>query len=269
MNSFIGKTAFVTGGSSGIGLAASMLLASKGADVIIFARNQSLLTYAENEIRRMKSPVSNRVSSIQLDVTDIAQIKKVMKKATAKFGAPDLLINCAGRALPDYFENITFHQLEETFKVNFFGIWNIISALLPAMKKKGGHIVNTSSMGGYLGLFGYTDYCASKFAMMGFSEALRSEVKQYGIRVSVLCPPDTDTPGFHAENLMKPEETRLISGNIKPLKPQYIARKLLKGIKKNQFIILPGFKVKLSYLIKRLTPPIMDHIINKSLSKKA
>ena len=269
MKSFKGKKAYIIGGSSGIGLSVSTLLASEGTDVFIFARNAARLDDALRKIKKMRIEENQRVYSAMLDATDMSQVNKTMGRAIAEFGAPDLLINCAGRALPDYFENISPEQSEETIKINFFATWNVIKALVPAMKKKGGHIVNISSMGGYLGIFGYTDYCASKFAIMGFSEALRSELVPYNIRVSVVCPPDTDTPGFQNENESKPEETRLISGNIKPKNPEFVAQKLLKGARKNQFIILPGFDVKLSYLIKRIFPSLMDYIINKSLLKKA
>jgi short-subunit dehydrogenase len=268
MKTFKGKTAYVIGGSSGIGLAVSEMLAREKARVIIFSRKQVRLNTAVDEIKKKIKNGAVFVSSMLVDATDILQVNKVMNKALSEFGPPDLLINCAGRAMPGYFENILNFQMQETFKINFFGTWNVISALLPEMKKRGGTIVNVSSIGGYIGLFGYTDYCASKFAIIGFSEALKSELERYGIRISVLCPPDTDTPGFQNENLKKPEETKIISGNIKPFRPEYIARELLSGIKKNKFLILPGIKVKLSYLIKRLAPSLMDYIIHKSLKKK-
>ncbi len=204
---------------------------------------------------------------MQLDATDYIQVSEVMSDAVNKFGAPDLLINCAGRALPDYFKNISCDQFYETMKINLFTAWHTIKILFPVMRVKGGHIVNVSSVGGYLGLFGYTDYCASKFAIIGFSEALRSELKPYNIRISVICPPDTDTPGFINENMNKPEETKQISANIKPVSPDFVSRKLLKGIKKSQFLILPGFDVFLSYYMKRYFPSLMDYIINRSLAK--
>ena len=268
MKTFSGKIAFIVGGSSGIGLALAKRLALESTGTIIFSRNRSNLRSAVTEIKKVQTSETVPVSFMQVDASDILQVKKILKKAVSQYGAPDLLFNCAGRALPDYFENINHTQMQETFKLNFFSTWNVISALIPDMKKKGGRIVNISSMAGYLGLFGYTDYCASKFAVIGFSEALRSELNQCGIDISVVCPPDTDTPGFQKENINKPEETMLISGAIKPVLPEYVAREILSGISKNRFLILPGNKVKLSYLIKRLFPSIMNYIINRPLKKK-
>ena len=123
-----------------------------------------------------------------------------MAEVVQSFGAPDILINNVGRALPRYFEDVTFEQFDETMKTNLYGAWNTISVLVPHMKAGGGTIVNVSSMAGFIGVFGYTDYCASKFAVVGLSEALRQELRRYGITVAVLCPPDTDTPGLANED---------------------------------------------------------------------
>ena len=174
---------------------------------------------------------SQTVAWRQLDVADHEQVTATMQALVAEHGAPEVLINCAGRAYPRRFEDITYAQFAETMLVNLHGCWNTVQALLPHMKAKGrGYIVNTSSIAGLIGVFGYTDYCASKFALVGFSEALRSELKPHGITVSVLCPPDTDTPGFATENLTKPEETRAISATAKVLPPAAIADALLRGM---------------------------------------
>jgi short-subunit dehydrogenase len=178
-----------------------------------------------------------------------------------------VLINSAGRARPDYFDRIPCEQMDATMRVNFYGVWHSVSALLPHMKQKGGHIANVSSIAGFLGVFGYTDYCASKFAVMGFSEALRSEVKPYDIRVSVLCPPDTDTPGLAAEEGTKPEETRMIAANAKVLQPEAVAKALIKGIERGRFMIIPGLDGKFTWLIKRLFPRLVDAVMDMKIRK--
>ncbi len=103
--------------------------------------------------------------------------------------------NNNGRAYPRKFADVSCQQFDETMRINMYGIWNTCAALVPHMKEQGGAIVNISSIAGFVGVFGFTDYSASKFAVIGFSEALKSELKQFGITVQVLCPPDTDTPG--------------------------------------------------------------------------
>ena len=141
------------------------------------------------------------------------------------------------------------------------------SVLVPHMKAKGGVIVNVSSMLGFLGVFGYCDYSASKFAIVGFSECLKSELKKFNISVSVLCPPDTDTPGFVTENLTKPAETRAISASTKIMSSDAVAQELIEGIRKNTFMIIPGFRGKLTYFLKRHVPLIIDTIMDSAIKK--
>jgi 3-dehydrosphinganine reductase len=261
------KNVFITGGSSGIGLSASKQLSAMGANIFIFSRNQDRLESAAKEIERARNTNDVRVDYLPLDVSDNDMTKDVMEQAVSIMGSPDILINSAGRSSPNYFENITCDQFEETMKINLFGVRNTIAALFPYMKKKGGHIINVSSIAGFIGVFGFTDYSASKFGLIGFSESLRSECKKYGILVSVLCPPDTDTPMLEAENSTKPEETKAISETGGLLTADYVARVMIKGIGKKKFIIIPGFMGKLTYIAKRLLPGIVEAVMDWDIKK--
>jgi 3-dehydrosphinganine reductase len=267
MKEFNGKTAFIPGGSSGIGLSAAKLLASDGANVVIFARNSKRLEEAAAAIKKSAKSGTPRVGFMTLDVSDNAAVKNTMAKAVSDFGTPDLLINCAGRAYPRNFEDITFAQFDETMRINMYGIWNTCQALIPLMKKRGGAIVNTSSMCGFIGVFGYTDYCASKYAVVGFSEALKSELKQYNIDVHVLCPPDTDTPGFAEENKTKPEETKAISASAKLMSPDDVAAVLLNDIRAGKFMIIPNMDGKFTFIMKRLLPKLTEWVMDMSIKK--
>jgi len=267
MKEFNGKTVFIPGGSSGIGLSVAKLLAAEGANVVIFARNGKRLEAAAAGIKQSRKSDTQRVGFMTLDVSDNAAVKDTMAKAVSDFGTPDLLINCAGRAYPRNFEDISFAQFDETMRINMYGIWNTCRALIPFMKKRGGVIVNTSSMCGFLGVFGYTDYCASKFAIVGFSEALKSELKQFNIAVQVLCPPDTDTPGFQEENKTKPEETKEISASAKLMSPADVARVLLHDIGAGKFMIIPNMDGKFTYIMKRLFPKLTEFVMDMSIKK--
>lgn len=267
MDEFKDKTAFITGGSTGIGLAVAKALAREGCHVSIFARSVYKLEIAKEEINARVSSASLKVNAYSMDASDPLQVSSVFEKAIGENGIPDLLINCVGIAQPDHFENITAEIFDATLKTNLYSTWNTVHEIVPYMKQKGGHIVNTSSIAGFIGVFGYTDYCMTKFGIMGFSEALKSEMKRYHIQVSVLCPPDTDTPGFEAENKNKPEETKAIAGNAKLLKPETVAEALLKGIRKNKFIIIPGAEGKLTYYLKRFFPSLIEWIMNDSIQK--
>ena len=267
MNEFNGKTVFIPGGSSGIGLSTAKLMAEEGAHVMIFARTKKRLEEAAAQIEKCRKNGSQRVSWMQLDVADNTAVKNAFASAVSDLGSPQLLINCAGRAYPRNFENISFEQFDETMRINMYGIWNTCRAIVPYMKEQGGVIVNTSSMCGFLGVFGYTDYSASKFAIVGFSEALKSELKKYNISVQVLCPPDTDTPGFTTENLTKPAETKAISASAKVMSSDAVAKELIDGIRKNTFMIIPGFDGKLTYFLKRHMPFIIDMVMDSAINK--
>ena len=261
------KTAFVTGGSTGIGLAIAKALAKEGSHVSIFARTVSKLEAAILEIKQSANISAQKINYYSVDTSDNLDVEKVFAKAIEENGVPDILINCVGIAQPDYFENITPEIFDKTIKTNLYATWNSCYAMVPYMKQKGGHIVNTSSIAGFLGVFGYTDYCMSKFGIIGFSDALRQELIQYNIHVSVLCPPDTDTPGFEAENINKPKETKAIAGNAKLLQPEFVANAVLKGIQKKQKMIIPGFDGKMTLFLKRFFPSLVEWFMRNSIQK--
>ncbi|MGB4564627.1 MAG: SDR family NAD(P)-dependent oxidoreductase, partial [Dethiobacteria bacterium] len=115
--------------------------------------------------------------------------------------------------------------------------------------------------------FGYTAFCASKFGIIGFSEALRSELRSHGIKVAVLCPPDTDTPGFATENITKPEETKEASKGAKLMTPEEVAKELIAGLQKDRFMIIPGFDGKLNWRLKRFFPGLVDAVLQAQVDK--
>lgn len=267
MKDFKDKKVYITGGSSGIGLATAGLMAQEGAHVVIFGRRQQVLDEALKKIKSHALSSGQNFAGISMDVSKRESVESVLSPVLAEYGVPDVLINSAGRAYPRCFEDISYQQFDDTMKTNIYGIWNTCSMLVPLMKAKGGAIVNVSSMVGFLGVFGYCDYAASKFAIVGFSETLKSELQKYNISVHVLCPPDTDTPGFATENITKPAETRAISASAKVMTSEAIAKATLAGIRKNTFMIIPGFDGKLTYFLKRHMPFIIDRVMGAAINK--
>lgn len=267
MKEFVAQNVFLTGGSSGIGLSTARLLAAAGANVVIFARGKAKLEASLAEIESRRVSAAQRFAFRPLDVADHDMVTAVMADAVRSFGAPDILINNAGRALPHYFEDVTFPQFDQTMKTNLYGAWTVTAALVPHMKSRGGTIVNVSSMAGLMGVFGYSDYCASKFAVVGFSEALRQELARYGITVAVLCPPDTDTPGLATEDLTKPAETKAVSAGAKLMQPDDVAKALLEGIRRGTFMIVPGGGGRLAFFMKRHVPGVVDAIMGRAIRK--
>jgi short-subunit dehydrogenase len=262
---FAGATVYVVGGSSGIGLAIARKAAALGADVVLFARRRQILEDAAAQVQSAAASPKQKVVWQQLDVTDAAAVQQVLGRAVADCGPPRVVVNCAGGARPGYFEEITHEQLVDTMRVNLFGCWATVQALLPHMKGQGGYIVNVASMAGLIGVFGYTDYCASKFALVGFSEALRSELKRFRITVSVLCPPDTDTPGLAAENETKPAETRAVSAGAGVMSADAVAQALLRGMRRGSFLIIPGREGKFIALAKRFFPRMVESVMERTV----
>jgi 3-dehydrosphinganine reductase len=262
MKDFNGKTVYITGGSMGIGKAVARLMVARGANVLIFARRQQFLDEAVLEMKATTTIPGQKIMSMTVDLTVREEVEKVLANAVAEFGAPDVLINCAGKSQPAYCEDVTFEHFDYVQKLNLYGTWNMISILLPLLKERGGYIVNTSSIAGFIGVFGFSSYSAAKFALIGLSEVLRSELKSSGITVSVLCPPDTDTPGLVEENLTKPPETVAISSSASLMKPEDVAAALLKGMAKKQFMIIPNVDGKFTHIMKRLFPGLVDWVID-------
>ena len=264
---YLGRVVYVVGGSMGIGLAAARQFAARGAHVLVFARRREPLQEAILDIGGCRRSDSQRVEPRVLDVCEADSVSTVMNESVSSFGPPDVLFNCAGAAWPGYFEEITHEQLSHTMQLNLHGSWHTVQALLPHMKQRAGTIVNTSSVAGLIGVFGYTDYCAAKFAVIGFSEALRSELKRYGIRVFVLCPPDTDTPGLAAEDESKPPETTAVAAAARLMTAEAVANELLRGMERRRLLIIPGIDGRFAALAKRLFPGLVEWVTDRAIAR--
>ena len=262
---FRDKRIIVIGGSEGIGRAVAVELVLRGAHVVIASRHDDKLKNTLKDMEKVRRDPGQVLAAVSLDVMDFEQTRRQLEAAMKSYGTPDILINSAGYAHPGYLEDLDVAVLRKMMDVNYFGIVHAVKAVLPALRKAGkGHIVNVASMAGYLGLFGYTGYCASKYAVLGFSKALRHELEPFHIAVSVVCPPNTDTPGFEKENRIKPREVLALEQRVKTAKPEAIARAMLRAIPRRPFLIHPTAGAKLVYHANRFLPAaVMDHFLRR------
>jgi len=264
---FNGKNVIITGGSSGIGKSAARIFATKGANITIVARREDVLKKAVKEISSSAIDADQKISQARVDVSNHTEVENWAGIYEKSYGAPDVIINSAGITHPGYFEQIPYETFDELMKIDFYGVLNMCRSFIPMMKAKGGHIVNVSSMAGFLGVFGYTGYSAAKFAVLGFSQALRSEMKRYNIMISVLCPPDTDTPMLEWENKIKPKETQAVAGTAGIMSPDDVAKAMIDGMMKKKFIIVPGFNGKFVLCASRLAPSLVEWIMDRQIKK--
>jgi NAD(P)-dependent dehydrogenase (short-subunit alcohol dehydrogenase family) len=179
--------ALVTGSSSGFGLLIALTLAKKGYQVIATMRDLNKREQLMNDARYAK--VDIRIDCVELDVTNHTAISEVTKELIGKYGRIDYLVNNAGYAVGGFVEDVPLDDWRMQMETNFMGLVAVTKAALPFMREqRAGHIINISSVSGRVGFPGYAPYAASKFAVEGFSEALRLEMKPFGVQVVLVEP---------------------------------------------------------------------------------
>ncbi|KAK4425711.1 3-dehydrosphinganine reductase TSC10B [Sesamum alatum] len=231
---------FITGGSSGIGLALAHLCAREGANVTLLARNVSKLEEAKQSI---KLATGRDVNVFSADVRDYDAVKRAIEEA----GPIDVLVCNQGVFVPQELEHQELEEIKFMIDVNLTGTFHLIKAALPGMKKNRaergpGSIAIMSSQAGQVGIYGYTAYSASKFGLKGLAEALQHEIIADNIHVSLIFPPDTETPGFVEENKRRPQLTNIIAASSGAMKADEVAKKSLDGIKSGTFIVPCNFE---------------------------
>ena len=186
MREFSGKTAFVTGGASGIGLALGRAFAEAGMNVMLADVERTALESAVNSLHQF----GPKVRGIGCDVTDPGSVEAAAKASFEAFGHVHVVCNNAGVAAGGGIDNISLDNWRWVVDVNLMGVVHGIRSFLPHIRAhgEGGHIVNTASMAGMNGGLGFSPYAATKFAVVAMSEGLAIQLKPHGIGVSVLCP---------------------------------------------------------------------------------
>lgn len=261
--------ALVTGGSSGIGLEVARELLGLGGTVHLVARNPDGLERARQDLRTSHPDRPDAVHLHPCDVTSQDQVAALFRELAGNDARPSVVVNSAGMTRPAYFHEHTVDDFRTIMEVNFTGTLHILMETVPVlMEKREGYILNVSSVAGLMGVFGMTAYCSAKFAVRGLTEALRSELKAHGVVVSLLCPPDTETPMLRDEVPQRPPETEALSPSKDAISPQQVARAAVRGLGRGKARILPGSTAWLPALAQRLSPGglewAMDRIVRKA-----
>jgi 3-dehydrosphinganine reductase len=250
--------AIITGGSSGIGLAIARRQLARGMRLTLIARGESRLEEARRSLEAGKTSPDQSIDTMSVDVGDREAITKAIAAAIAARGAPELVVTSAGIARPGYFEELDDEIFERTMRVNYFGTLYTLRAALPSMRRHGrGRVVLISSAAGLIGVFGYTAYSPPKFALRGLAEALRGEIGRDGVRVTIVYPPDTDTPQLAEENLTKPVETERINASARMLRPDDVAAAIGRAIDRGRFAVTPGFETSILHRFGSVIEPLL------------
>ncbi len=255
---FCNKHIVIVGSSKGIGRAIALELAHKGANLTLIARQEpalKALIYEINNINPFLKP-----KFFIADVSLWSEVEVLFNKIKKSGKKIDGLINNVGFAQPGYFHEIQMSEFERSVQVNYMSALYCCYASYPNLQK-GGFITFTSSVAGFMGVFGYSSYAGPKFALLGLAETLVQELEHQDIHISVLFPPDTNTPGFERENITKPYETKKLSKGAKVMSPENVAKRFIKNLSKGKFIITCNLESKLFFRLHGLFPSLVKIIM--------
>ena len=246
---------YITGGSSGIGLSLAIRYAQNGDDVILLARNQDKLDEAAGLCRAQTLSASQLIAGVSLDISEFDTLQLKMNAITDEYGLPDLLILSAGIAGNKTFLDMDSDEFDKIMALNFSASREMARCVLPAMlQRDSGQIAFISSMVGLMGVYGYSAYCASKYAVTGFVKALQQELYGTGVCATLVCPSEVATPMIAAEAGTALPQTRLLKDLGGTLSPEKAADIIFRGIKNKKSMVLTGFVAHVFDFTNRVFP---------------
>lgn len=257
---FNDKVVVITGASSGIGEASATQFAKKGSKIVLVSRNLEKL----QEVEKKLSNFNAEILICQCDVSEKSQVKKMSQQVLEKFGRIDILVNNAGFAIYGSVSELTIEEIESQMKTNYFGMVYCVKNFLPSMlEQKSGHIVNVASVAASFGLPGIASYCASKFAMLGFSEGLQHELKGTDVGVTVVSPIMVRTNFFDHPSFEKMPKYSPTS-----LSPETVAKAVVKAASSSRLEIIVPSVIRGAVWVKHTFPYLINPLLGSSFKKQ-
>jgi 3-dehydrosphinganine reductase len=247
------QNVIITGGSSGIGLAIARQFGRLGARLHLLARDPERLQAARcSLLGELGTDASIRTCSV--DVADQPAVSAAIRNISDSGGLVALVCN-AGILRVGRLDELPLEDFEAVLRTNYLGTLHAILAAWPYLKAAGqARLGLVSSVAGYTGIYGYAAYAPTKFAMTGLAECLRMEGRPSGIRVTVVFPPDTETPMLEYERAHAPAETRAVSAGASQLSAAAVAEKFVAGMVRGDFEVYCNVESRLIRLFKTLLP---------------
>lgn len=260
------KVVIITGGSSGIGKALADVFGKNGSKVLITGRNKTDL---DNTVAELKAK-GILISGFVADVSTEGDNKKMAQEAIERFGKIDILINNAGISMRALFEEVDMAVVKKVMDTNFYGVLYATQACLPEIIRNKGSVVGISSIAGYRGLPGRTGYSASKFALNGFLEVLRTEMLYRGVHVLTACP------GFTASNIRKRALTKdghsqgeSPRAEEKMMTAEECAAHIYRATVNRKNTLILTTQGKLAVWLNKLFPRLADKMVYNVMAKEA
>lgn len=260
------KVVIITGGSSGIGKALAQEFGSKGSKIVITGRRLEPLQEVAKELKQE----GIELVTLQADVSKEEDNKYMAEEVIKRFGKIDILINNAGISMRALFNDVDLDVVKKVMDINFYGVLYATKYCLPSIIENKGSVVGISSIAGYRGLPGRTGYSASKFALQGFLEVLRTEMIPTGVHVL------TASPGFTASNIRKVSLTKdgTSQGESprdegKMMTAEECANHIYKATQKRKKILILTTLGVFTVWMNKLFPSLMDKIVFKEMAKES
>ena len=258
---FKNKVVVITGASSGIGEASAIKFAKKNANVVLVARRKEKLLQVQKKI----SKYTDSTLICQCDVSNKLQVKEMSDAVLDRFGRIDVLVNNAGFVIYGNVKELSIEDIESQMKTNYFGTIYCTKSFLPHfLKQNYGHIVNVASVGASFGVPGIASYCATKYAMLGFSEGLKHELHNTGVGVTVVSPIQVRTSLFDHPSF----KNFTLNATGISLSSETVANAIIKASNSSRLeIVVPSF-VRIGIWFKQTFPFLINPIIGSAFRKQ-